>query len=235
MIKIAVAEDKPSNIEQIKFYLQKIQKEVDLEIKVNFYTDGKLLVDKYKMSYDILILDIDMPNLDGMSAAKEIRKIDEDVTIIFLTKMAQYAIKGYEVRAIDFLLKPINYSLFSMKLKDIIYEVNSNNDIPVILTVSKSMRKIMASDIYYMEVSNHKLIVHTKKEVIKACGTLSNMEDKLREHNFVRCNSGFLVNLQHVVAIEKNSVKVGDDELIISRPKRKEFLRELTEFLGSIR
>ena len=91
-----------------------------VSIELNIFTDGKQIVFDYEPVYDIILMDIEMPGLDGMSAAEKIRETDRDVIIIFITNMAQYAIKGYQVRARSYILKPVNYYSFEMELKEAI-------------------------------------------------------------------------------------------------------------------
>ena len=117
MFRIGIAEDDPSFQKTISEYIERYQKEKNIDIQASFFQDGNELVFKYEPIYDVLLLDIEMPKMNGMDAAREIRKRDQRVLIIFITNMAQYAINGYEVGALDFVLKPIKYFSFSMKLE----------------------------------------------------------------------------------------------------------------------
>ena len=117
MFRIGIAEDDPSFQKTISEYIERYKKEKNVDIQASFFQDGSELVFKYEPIYDVLLLDIEMPKMNGMDAAREIRKRDQRVLIIFITNMAQYAINGYEVGALDFVLKPIKYFSFSMKLE----------------------------------------------------------------------------------------------------------------------
>ena len=99
MVKLAIVEDDKSYIESLKEYIDTYMKENGISIDVKIFRDGNKIVFDYQPVYDIILMDIEMPGIDGMTAAEEIRKVDKDVIIIFITNMAQYAIQGYKVRA----------------------------------------------------------------------------------------------------------------------------------------
>ena len=117
MIKVAIVEDDSQYIDTLKEYIARFMRENGVSIELNIFTDGKQIVFDYEPVYDIILMDIEMPGLDGMSAAEKIRETDRDVIIIFITNMAQYAIKGYQVRARSYILKPVDYYSFEMELK----------------------------------------------------------------------------------------------------------------------
>ena len=127
MIRIAVAEDEKSYRDTLKEYLERYQKESGRGIEVTFYTDGDGLVEEYYMQYDIILMDIQMKFMDGMSAAREIRNKDPEVVIIFITNMDQYATKGYEVEAMDYVLKPVSYFMFSEKIERAVLRMQNRN------------------------------------------------------------------------------------------------------------
>ena len=106
MIRVAIVEDDLSCVQQLREYLSRYQKSSEEDIEVAVYPDGMAVVEQYRPVFDVLLLDIEMPRLDGMAAAREIRRTDPEVIMIFITNMARYAIKGYEVNALDFVLKP---------------------------------------------------------------------------------------------------------------------------------
>ena len=102
MLRVAVAEDNPKDRERLLSFLKKYGEEKDVQIEVAEYTDGSELLDQYRPCYDVIFLDVEMPQMDGMKAAEKIRETDEEVILIFITNMAKYAIRGYEVQALDY-------------------------------------------------------------------------------------------------------------------------------------
>ena len=133
MFRIGIAEDDPSFQKTISEYIERYKKETNIDIQASFFQDGNELVFKYEPIYDVLLLDIEMPKMNGMDAAREIRKRDQRVLIIFITNMAQYAINGYEVGALDFVLKPIKYFSFSMKLEKALKSVKGQESVNILL------------------------------------------------------------------------------------------------------
>ena len=232
MKHIAVVEDDSSASQQIQNYLSLYQKENEQEFSVTVFADGLSILEDYHPIWDIILMDIEMPLMDGMTAAKRIRELDQSVIIIFITNMAKYAIKGYEVGALDFVLKPVSYFAFSLKITKALTSLAHREKASVLLTFKNGMMRLPAEDITYIEILRRQMIVHTETEVYPVAGTLTEMEAKLGDAGFARCNKGYLVNLRHVKRITADSVQVGNDELLISRRRREGFLTAITDYYG---
>lgn len=232
MKHIAVVEDDSSASQQIQNYLSLYQKENEQEFSVTVFADGLSILEDYHPIWDIILMDIEMSLMDGMTAAKCIRELDQSVIIIFITNMAKYAIKGYEVGALDFVLKPVSYFAFSLKITKALTSLAHREKASVLLTFKNGMMRLPAEDITYIEILRRQMIVHTETEVYPVAGTLTEMEAKLGDAGFARCNKGYLVNLRHVKRITADSVQVGNDELLISRRRREDFLAAMTDYYG---
>ena len=116
MINIAIVEDEKLYVSQFKEYISRYEKESGNRINVSVFPDGAEIVENYSGDFDIILMDIQMKYMDGMTAAEQIRKLDSEVIIMFITNMTQYAIRGYEVDALDYVVKPVEYFSFSQKL-----------------------------------------------------------------------------------------------------------------------
>ena len=127
-IRIGVVEDDPASCQLVLDYLNRYQQENGEQFTVSVFDDGARIVEKYTPVYDILLLDIEMSEMDGMAAARRIRERDDKVVIVFITAAPQYAISGYEVRALSYLLKPLPWFAFSQELKKSIDMVRRNGD-----------------------------------------------------------------------------------------------------------
>ena len=234
MIKIAIAEDDLEYAAQLKQYITQFEKEYNRKLEVIFYPDGEDLVKDYANQYEVLLLDIEMPKLDGMATARQIRKVDPDVMILFITNMAQYAIHGYEVDAMDYILKPINYFSFSQRLERALGRLQKREKHHLIVPVKGGTKKIDVNQICYIESQRHNLIIHTTEESYTMIATMKEMEEKLAELHFFRCNKGYLVSLKYVEGIVDGCAVVNGEQLLISRGRKNEFLEALAEYMGEV-
>ena len=117
MISIAVVDDEKVFSDQMTGMLRRWQAAHGVELEITCFEDGIEIAEDFRHKWDIIFLDIQMKHLDGLAAAKRIRACDSDVIIIFVTTMAQYAINGYEVDAFDYILKPLEYPQFVLRMK----------------------------------------------------------------------------------------------------------------------
>ena len=170
--------------------------------------------------------------LDGMETARRVRELDKDVIIVFITNMAQYAIGGYAVGALDYVLKPVPYFAFSQQLRKAEEQLRRRARHYLALPVEGGMRRLDSSLIYYLESEGHRVHFYTEEGDFVAAGTLKAFEEKLADRPFARCNSGYLVNLAQVKSVQQGMVQVGPYELQVSRPRRKAFLAALADHIG---
>ena len=117
MLKIAVVEDQQEVRDELCRFIRKYAAENSLQVEAVPIEDGAVIAAHYEPGWDIIFMDVEMPGLDGFGAAEKIRAVDGDAVLVFVTNMAQYAIKGYEVDALDYVLKPVPYFAFSQQLR----------------------------------------------------------------------------------------------------------------------
>lgn len=235
MIKIAIVDDESAERKRLIEYFQEIQKDIHEELEICTYCSGDEFLEQINDTFDLICLDIDMKGKDGISTAREIRKFDEQVIIIFITNMAQMAIKGYEVRALDFVVKPVNYYSFAMKMVNACNMIRNRKKRNIIISTTGGMKKFSTDELYYVEVTGHYLYYHTKTETLRQKTSLKEVEDRLNGLSFKRCNNCYLVNLKYVQCVNKDELKVGEQWLKISRPRKKEFLQSLANYMGGIK
>ncbi len=232
MIRIAVVEDEDKWANLIKEYLDRFSSQENLDIATTRFRDGYELVDGYSHDYSIIFMDIEMGLMNGMEAAEEIRKTDEDVVIVFVTNMAQYAISGYKVNALDYVLKPISYVPFCETLKRALRICSKNQEGSIVISYKGGSKKLKTDDIAYVESQGHRLFFITESEQYETTTySMKEIESMLYEHNFRRCNSGCLVNLKHVNGYQGNEVNVLDKTITISRGKKNEFMSSLISYM----
>lgn len=235
MIHIAIAEDDAACVQQLQQYLAVFSKEYSQELEVSVYGDGQALLDHYHSQFDLLLLDIEMPIMDGMSTAQQIRASDSRVIIVFITNMAQYAIRGYQVDALDYILKPISYFAFSQRLNRAIGRIPSKESYSIIISVRGGSKRLDAKDIYYVESQGHSLIFHTTQGDFITTGTMKDVESKLTKWGFFRCNKGYLVALGHVDGIIDGCAVINGTRLLISRARKNEFMDALTNYISGVK
>lgn len=233
MYRIAIVEDQPESRKKLRQYIDRYQAERDVVIYCAEYENGVSFVSDYSADLDIIFMDIDMPLMDGMAAAREIRRIDDSVCLIFVTNLSQYAIEGYEVQALDFVVKPVGYPSFARKLDKAIAYRNRFRKAELAVSNGKSMQRLSADDIYYIEIMNHDLIYHTRVGEFRERVPMAAKEKELEAHGFARCSKSFLVNMRYVTAINASDVVVHGHSIAIGRTKKKEFMNKLTEFMGA--
>ena len=233
MIRIAVVEDEDKWANIIEECLDKLSKQDKIDIAITRFCDGYDLVENFACNFDIILMDIEMPLMNGMEAAEKIRNVDSEVTIIFITNMAQYAIRGYKVNALDYILKPISYIPFSETIKKAVRIYDKDKGGFIVINHKSGTEKIMTDNIYYIESQGHRLTFHTSKGTYETTTySMKEIEQMLLSYRFKRCNSGCLVNLKYVTGYNGNELKVMDTSVSISRGKKNDFLAALASYMS---
>lgn len=231
MLRIATVDDEADITAMLKEYIQRFAEETGREIIVESYKSGFEFLGLSKFP-DIVFLDVEMPNFNGMETARAIREKDDGCVIIFITNIARYAIEGYSVNALDYILKPVNYSSFYFKLQRIVDVAEKMQKATITVTVKYGKIRVAVSDIYYVEVIKHKLIYHTVDGDIEAWDSMKNVQGILEGYGFALCNVCYLVNLRQVKSVIKNEVSVGGYMLKISRQKKNDFMDALAAYIN---
>ncbi len=232
MVYVAIVEDDARAAQRLENHLNRFAAETEEQLHIEIFPDALQFLDGYAPVWQLVFMDIEMPNIDGLDAAKRLRAIDEGVQIVFVTNMAQYAIQGYEVRAMDFIVKPVEYGSFFMKMKRAIRYIRANSPKQITVKKDKAILRLDLREVRYIEVRGHNLEYHTSSGLVTARGKLSEAEQQLKADFFVRCNNCYLVNLIWVKEVHGLTANVGGEILNISRSRRPAFLAALSEFLG---
>lgn len=232
MIRIAVVEDDIAAAQRLCGYLERYAAEENLELQSICYPDGQEFCNAYNGQMDVLFLDVQMPRLDGFAAARAVRRIDPCVPIVFLTNAAQYAIHGYEVDAVDYIVKPLQYEVFRMKFGKVLRLLATRQGKSILVSRRGEAQKILTNRIWYIEIFDHQLNYHTTDGVFTQTGatSLRKLEEELAGSGFARCHNCYLVNLQYVDKLEDARVLVCGRELPISRTRKKAFTQALMDY-----
>lgn len=233
VIRIGIVDDDPLSRQFLLDHVHRFEQEHGQAFDVRTFDDGRAIAAPYVADFDIVFLDVEMEHLDGFATARRIREVDPEVVLVFITNMAQFAIRGYEVDALSYLLKPVPYFAFSQELSRSLQRARRRGKRSIMLQSAGELVKVDIDDIVYLESIKHRILVHTLDRQITITGTLKDMEHTLDDQRFFRSNSGYLVNLRHVVGVQQSTcILVGGHELLISRPRKKAFLQALTDFVG---
>ncbi len=233
MIRIAIVDDESSARRHLQSMVSSYYNNDETRFNVTLFNNAAAFLDNYKPVFDLVFMDIELGGEDGMTAAAELRKLDSIVMIVFVTNMAQFAVKGYDVRAFDFIVKPLSFSVFSQKMARIEGVLDERKGVEVLIPQKYSTARVNSSEIIYIEISGHYLDWHTTSGVLHSYGKMTDVEEMLKQANFLRCNKGYLINPRYVKNISKQSVTMkGGDELLIARARKKQFMQDFGEWIG---
>ena len=231
--RIAVLEDDEQEYLKLNGCIERYARENQITVHIRWYQDGMQYLMSEDENYDIMFLDIEMRQLDGMSTAKKIREKDRTVCLIFVTHLSQYAIQGYEVNALDFVVKPVTYPIMEEKLRKAFAYSMWNRKRQVLLETRDENLVLSTSDIYYIEKDKKKnyLVYYTSRGEFRIRGTIAQEEERLQDLGFVQNTSGCLINLGHVTQLGKTTVCVHGTDLPLARHRKKDLQDRLIEYL----
>ncbi len=231
-MRIALVDDDQNDRCQLRKYMENYLAEKGTECRIDEYENALDFLSKYAFTFDLVIMDIDMPGLSGIEAARKLREKDPHVTLMFVTNMPQYALDGYSVEAVDYLLKPLSYPNFQLKMQKALRYIARNADKPLALQTPEGVFCCNVSDVLYVESRLHYLYYHVGDRVIKVRGKMSDVLDTLSQYHFGRPGESYLVNFRHLKAMDGNEILVGEDRLPVSRRRKAEFISAFTRYMG---
>ena len=233
MIRVAVAEDMAFEREALLRHLNRYAQERGEELACTAFENGEALLRGYGEGFDLLLLDVAMPRVDGLTAARRIRRQDEKVVILFITSMVQYAVQGYSVDALDFLVKPVGYTGLRLRLDRALARIAQSRPRCIQVRSASGLCSVPVSGIRYVETCSHRIIIHTGDAELLTDMTMKQIESELAGQPFFRCHTSYLVNFRYVDRIQGNDIDVDGHRLSISRYRRRELMDAWTAYLGA--
>ena len=232
MLRIAIVEDEANQRGQLAIGVRGVLG--SLEAELICLDEAVPLLARYAAGerFDLLLLDIQMPGMDGMSAAARVREFDADVLIVFITSMAQYAVQGYKVDALDFLVKPVTREVLDACLARALRRLRKREPASLSVRSGGSLRIVPVSSILYAESREHRTLLRTREEEIPCAGSLGSLEEALIPHGFFRCHAAFVVSFAQVERLDSGEVLVGGQRVPLSKHRRRQFLAALAAFWG---
>ncbi|MBR1812432.1 MAG: response regulator transcription factor [Lachnospiraceae bacterium] len=234
MITIAVVEDDRGEAERLRSFLERYEKEQTLEQQAHFFSGVEDFKNSFSFQYDLLFLDIELPDGNGMDLARWIREKDTGIIIIFITHLAQYAIDGYAVSALDYVLKPIEYPSFALKLKRAYIRIRNNRQEFITVKNGANMERINTNDLQYIEIYKHHIRYVLTDSIVESYGILSKVEETLPKKGFYRCSSSFIINFRHVERMDNMNIYIGKTSIPVSRAKKKELMSEYHRYYSDL-
>ena len=231
MRNIAIVEDNAADRERLAGYLQKYQERTGEVFEIWQTSDGDQFKEEYSPRYDIIFLDIEMPGTDGIHTAEFVHGKDPDAVIAFITHAAQYAVHGYRLGAVDYIMKPLKYEMFEHRMTRILRRVEKRKAKSVLLRTADGTYRVTSlyfDTPYDAALREH---YHANGTVITVKGTMKDAEKELADHGFAKSSNSFLVNLRYVREMRKDAILVGSVEVPVSKGKRKEFLSAFASYI----
>ena len=238
MIKIAIVDDDKIFRDMINNYINQFFAFKSIEYNTILFSSGEdFLSSLDNETYDVVFMDVQMNGINGIDTSKKLREIDDNIIIVFFTNYSQYAIKGYEVNASDFVVKPVTYDFFAMKMESIYHKITTKKKSTRIMFSSRNKKVILDSkDILSIEVLNHKLTIRTINNEYETYDySLSDLENIFNENKldyFSRINKYIIVNLNYIESIEGNTVTINKKDYAVSRLKKAKLLQSMSKFFA---
>ena len=235
-MRVAVIDDEQGQRDTLEAYLTRFFGESNSGFDVDKFPSGDALLADYRLIYDILLLDVEMPGANGIDTARKVREVDEDVTILFITNVAQYAINAFEVEAADYIIKPVEYYDFAMKFRRAVRRCARRGGRELTLDAVGGIRRVEIADIVYVEALDHYLTYHTGGKdagpgEIEVRGSIGEHEALLTPYGFCRVHKYYLVNLARVDVIRTGEAVVGGSAIPIGRRYKKALMEKYMQFM----
>ena len=232
-ISIAWVEDSPETKDLAIDFISRYEKERGISFDARFYTSAEDFLAHYDHQYQAIFMDVLLGEgrMDGMNAAAKLREIDEAVPLLFVTNMAKLVYKGYEVKAFDYILKPVTYPQFVMKMDRLLQELDRNAANNVVIETHAGVAVIDVKKLVYIEVVSHKITYHLIDTTIEVNDSLKNCIKTFAPYHFMQCNKCYLINPSFVRRIENYNLFIGDEVLLISHPRKKEFVEQFMDYM----
>lgn len=217
--RIAICDDEQNQIEYITSIVASWSAHEGHGCEIRTFASAEAFLFEYEedKAYDILLLDVEMKNINGIELAKRIRKDNNRAEIIFITSHFEFVGEGYEVDALHYLIKPISAEKLTQVLTKAAEKISVEPP-SVVISCEGETVKLYEADIRYVESFLHYIVIHTKDKEYKIKENISVFENRVSD-DFYRVHRSYLVSLKHITRISRTSVNIGNTELPLSRGK----------------
>lgn len=231
MLRIAVCDDEEKFLNAFSYSIEKILEKNNEKISVDSYLNVSKFLEKHQQTpFDVVFLDIEMPELGGFQCAENLRKLNEDVIIIFVSNHENYVFHSFVFRPFRFIRK----SHFDEEIEEALlssvklyYEKNRLYN----FSSEKGMISVKIADVMYFDVYSHSVFMHMKDEKILVKKSLQEVENELASFGFIRTHKSYLVSFRHIYSVKTGSVTLDNSEVIpMSKHRTKEVKEKMIYF-----
>jgi len=223
-MRIAICDDDPNQILLTSSFINDWSRDTEVPVEICEFKNAESFLNNWSTAntYDVAFLDIQMGLMSGIELAEKIRKVDDQLIIVFVTGFHEFVLRGYDVNALHFLIKPVK-RVDCNNCLDQAYEItNKRRTDTFLVPVEGQIRRYYFDDLYYFEVFSHYITVHTRKGVFSYKKKISVLERELPSSVFVRCHRSCIINLRYVESIGKSFVTMDDgSRLTVSGDRRR--------------
>ena len=228
-MRIAICDDEPQFLSDFRRITDRLYKSLDM--LVDSFSGGAALLKQFRLrAYDLVFLDIEMPGMDGITLAEELRALSDKVSIVFLTGHIEYAIKGYEVNALRYLTKPADEEQIRAVIDRVLQKLE--NEKQIWIRTDEGDMRLRLPEILFIESQNQNVVINTASDSYSVRGNMSDYEERLTPEGFFRIHRGYLVSLSKVQRISgKEAVMEDGTVLPVSRSKEAKLREALFSFV----
>ncbi|MBQ2069568.1 MAG: response regulator transcription factor [Bacilli bacterium] len=234
MYNVAIVEDKLDERNALIAELERYSKETGTIFQISTFEDGFAFIDSYRPNYDIVFMDILMPGINGMDVSRQLRQIDPEVILIFTTSLAQYAVEGYEVNALDFIVKPVSKERINQVMERAMRRLSNKAEKEIVLKIQASaFVRVPIKNIVYIYADEHMLTYVTTSDRYEIWDSLNSAHQALPSKQFYRISRGRIINLAYVKALSKDNVIMKTGESFpLPRGGKPKFIQAMDGFFN---
>ena len=227
MLSIAVCDDEIIECCNMEKRIKKIIEEMKIPCIIRQFRSGGELLQALE-SFDIVFLDIMMPEMDGMKTAQLFRKKVSDKILIFVSSSREYVFEAYDVEAFQYLLKPVEDRKLKNVLQKAVLKTERRSQEFIIVSSQRQKKKLFLDDIYYFEIKGRIVDAHGPEGIFTYYEQMGELENKLQDKGFFRCHKSYLINLKYVEGYNRQEAILENGErIVIAKRRYEDFCQEV--------